>query len=341
MHGTDIVGAIIARKTITSTDVTWLRQEVFMDGVTDDKEAEAVFRLNEECTEKDESWNQLYVDALTDYFVWQASPRGYVDEGHAQYLTRRIMRDNRIESTTELELLANIIHWADNCPPELAELLLMAVRESVLDPDEAAYGQGRRPGVVDAVDVELIKRAIYAPATAGGITVTRLEAEVILDIDRGTDGAANDPAWKQLFVYAIGNHLMFPRPHRPPPPADEVIRREEWLKKRRGIGGLFEQIGNEALNMGSGKVDLGLRFKLALKAMEGPVRERDLDGEAREAKIAYERETIDEEEANWLIARLRRDGDLHENARALLTFIRNTSPNIHSSLDKFMTEAGI
>ena len=152
---------------------------------------------------------------------------------------------------------------------------------------------------------------------------------------------ANDPAWKQLFVYAIGNHLMFPRPHRPPPPADEVIRREEWLKERRGIGGLFEQIGNEALNMGSGKVDLGLRFKLALKAMEGPVRERDLDGEAREAKIAYERETIDEEEANWLIARLRRDGDLHENARALLTFIRNTSPNIHSSLDKFMTEAGI
>lgn len=341
MHGTDIVSAIIARKTIASTEVTWLRQEVFKDGVTDDKEAEVIFRLNEECTEKDESWDQLYVDVLTDYFVWQASPRGYVDEGHARYLMQRIAGNNRIESSPELELLVNVIHWADHCPPELAELVLMSVRESVLDPDEAAYGRGRRPRVVDAVDVELIKRAIYAPATAGGITVTRLEAEVIFDINSATDGAANDPAWKQLFVYAIGNHLMFPRPHTPPPPPAEVVRREEWLKERRSIGGLFKQIGAETLNTGAGKIEFGARFKLALKAMGGPVQERDLDAETREAKVAYERETIDEEEANWLFARLRRDGDLHENERALLTFIRNTSPKIHSSLDKFMTEAGI
>ena len=122
MHGTDIVSAIIARKTIASTEVTWLRQEVFKDGVTDDKEAEVIFRLNEECTEKDESWDQLYVDVLTDYFVWQASPRGYVDEGHARYLMQRIAGNNRIESSPELELLVNVIHWADHCPPELAEV---------------------------------------------------------------------------------------------------------------------------------------------------------------------------------------------------------------------------
>ena len=80
---------------------------------------------------------------------------------------------------------------------------------------------------------------------------------------------------------------------------------------------------------------------LALKAMGGPVEERDLDVEARRAKIAYERETIDEEEANWLLARLHRDGDVRENEKALLMFIRNTSPRIHSSLDKFMTDAGL
>lgn len=341
MHGTDIIDAILARKSISATDVTWLRQEVFRDGVTDDKEAETVFRLNEECEDKDESWNQLYVDALTDYFVWQTSPRGYVDDGHAQYLIRRLVRDNRIESQTELELLANIVHWADHCPPELAELVLMSVRESVLNPDEAAYGKGRRPRVVDAADIELIKRAIYAPATAGGITVTRLEAEVMLDIDRGTDSAANDPAWKQLFAYAIGNHLMFPRPHTPPPSAAEVLRREAWLKETRGIGGLLGQIGAEAGRIATGDVDLGARFRLAMRALEGPVRHEDLDEEARAAKVAYERETIDEEEANWLIPHLKRDGGLGESDRALLTFIRNTSPKIHPSLDSLMREAGI
>ena len=80
---------------------------------------------------------------------------------------------------------------------------------------------------------------------------------------------------------------------------------------------------------------------MAMKAMEGPIRERDLDGEAREAKIAYERETIDEEEARWLIGRVKRDGVLHENERALLAFIRNTSPNIHASLEPLLKEAGL
>ena len=341
MHGTDIIGAIIARKTITATDVTWLRQEVFRDGVTDDKEAEAVFRLNEECTEKDESWLQLYVDVLTDYFVWQTTPRGYVDEPHARYLMQRIVRNNRIESSTELELLVNVIHWAEACPPALAELVLMSVRESVLDPDEAAYGRGRRPKVIDAVDVELIKRAIYAPATAGGITVTRLEAEIMFDLNDATVDSDNDPSWKQLFVYAVGSHLMFPRPHTPAPSAAEVIRREEWLKERRGVGGLFAQVGAETLKLGSRRLDLGARFKAALKAMEGPLRGRDAKAEATEAAVAYERETIDEEEANWLGARIRRDGNLHENEKALLAFIRNTSPKIHPSLDRLMAEAGV
>jgi hypothetical protein len=341
MHGTDIIDAIIARKTITSTDVDWLRREIFQDGATDDIEAEAVFRLDEECTDKDESWPPLYVDALTDYFIWQTTPRGYVDDAHAHYLMQRIVRDNRIESGTELELLCNVMHWAESCPAELAEFVLFAVRESVLNPDDAAYGRGRRPKVIDPVDVELIKRAIYAPATLGGITVTRLEAEIIFDLNDATVDSENHPSWKELFVYAIGNHLMFPRPHTPAPSAEEVLRREEWLKQRRAMFELLGQVGAESRNMVSGQVDLGERFRLAMKAMKGPIRERDLDGETREAKIAYERETIDEEEARWLISRVKRDGVLHENEKALLAFIKNTSPNIHPSLEPLLKEAGL
>jgi hypothetical protein len=336
-----MIGAILARKTITATDVEWLRREVFQDGATDDVEAETVFRLDEECTDKDKSWPRLYVDALTDYFVWQTTPRGYVDEAHGRYLMRRILRNNRIASATELELLVNIVHWAESVPAELSELVLYVVRESVLEPDEAAYGRDRRPGAVDPVDVELIKRAIYAPSTAGGITVTRPEAEVMFDLNDATAASENHPSWKQLFVYAVGNHLMFPRPHTQPPAAAEVLRREAWLKERHGTFHLLGQIGAESLKPGTGRVDLGARFRMAMKAMQGPIRERDLDAEAHEAKIAYERETIDEEEARWLIGRVKRDGLLHENEKALLGFIRNTSPNIHASLEPLFREAGL
>ena len=335
MHGTEITSAIIARKAISSADVTWLRQEVFRDGVADDKEVETLFRMNEECVEKDESWSQLFVDALTDYFVWQTTPRGYVDEAHARYLIQRIVRNNRIESTTELELLVNIVHWAVSCPAELSALVLSAVRESVLEPDEAAYGRGRRPKVVDLVDIELIKRAIYAPATAGGITVRRAEADAIFDLNDGTVESENNAAWKQLFVYAIGNHLMFPRPHTPPPVAEEVLRREEWLKGRRGTWNLLGQIGSESLKLGAGQVNLGERFEAAKEAMRNPKEE------PQRPDVAYERETIDEEEASWLISRIRRDGQLDANEIALLSFIRNTSPNIHASLEPILKEAGV
>lgn len=341
MHGTDMIGAILARKTITAADVEWLRREIFRDGATDDVEAEAVFRLDQECTDKDDSWARLYVDALTDYFVWQTTPRGYVDAAHARFLMQRILRNNRIESTTELELLVNIVHWAESVPAELAELVLFAVRESVLEPDEAAYGRGRRPKVIDPVDVELIKRAIYAPATLGGITVTRLEADVIFDLNDATGASENDPSWKQLFVYAVGNHLMFPRPHTPPPPAADVLRREAWLKERHGTFHLLRQVGAESGKVAAGEVDLGARFRMAVHAMKGPIRERDLDDEAREAKAAYERETIDEEEARWLISRLKRDGVLHENEKGLLAFIRHASPRIDPSLEPLLKEAGV
>ncbi|UCH74406.1 MAG: hypothetical protein JSU82_00645 [Rhodospirillales bacterium] len=341
MHGRDIISAMLVRKSITADDVELLRREVFQDGAADDVEAEAIFRLDEECTDKDAGWPQLYVDVLTDYFVWQTTPRGHVDKAHARYLMQRILRNNRIASATELELLVNIVHWAASVPTELSELVLLAVRESVLAPDEAAYGRGRRPKVIDAVDVELIKRAIYAPSTDVGITVTRREAEIIFELNDATVACENHPSWKQLFVFAVGNHLMFPRPHTPPPAAGEVMHRGNWLRARRGTFELLRRVGNEGLQSGSGQIDLGARFQVAMQAMRGPIRERDLDAEAREARIAYERETIDEEEAHWLIGRVKRDGVLHENETALLAFIRNTSPNIHASLEPLLRESGL
>lgn len=339
MNGTDILDAIIARRTITSTDTAWLRREVFADGVTDDKEAEAVFRLNEECTEKDESWSQFYVDALTDYFVWQAAPRGYIDEAHARYLTQRIVRNNRIENGTELELLSNIMHWADYAPAELAEFVLFAVRESVLDPDKAAYGAGRHPKVVDPVDVELIKRAIYAPATLGTTTVTRLEAEVIFDINDATAHEDNHPSWNKLFVHAIANHLMFPRGAPVPEPAEDVLRRDRWLAERDGVGGLLKKLGREAgLSAKTGR----LEWKSAVNSVvKNPIREIDPIEEEFTAQIAWQRETIDEEEARWLVERIGRDGKMHKNEVALLKFIKDNAPNIHASLNPLFEQAGL
>lgn len=324
---------------MTAEDVARLRRALFKDGAIEADEADLVFRLNDECSDRDESWNQLYVDALTDYFVWGSVPRGYVNASQARELQHRIVRNNRIDADTELELLGNILHWAEYVPPELAEFALSAVRESILDPDSAAYGRDRRRGVVDPVDIELIKRAIYAPATLGSITVTRREADMIFDINDATSHDGNHPSWDRLFVHAIANYLMFPRTAPVPDPPEEVLRREKWLKERDGIGGFLKKVGNEAVSTLRGG---GLEWDAAMKGLFGSsIRERDPVEEAAAAGVAAERETIDEEEAKWLIARIGRDGELDRNEAALLKFIRDNSPKIDPSLNPLFEQAGL
>lgn len=330
---------ILARGQMTADDVANLRRALFDDGIIEADEADLVFRLNDECSERDEGWNQLYIDALTDYFVWGSTPRGYVNEGQARELLYRIVRNNRIDGDTELELLGNILHWAKYVPPELAEFALSAVRESILDPDSAAYGRGRRRGVVDPVDIELIKRAIYAPATLGSITVTRREADMIFDINEATSHDENHPSWDRLFVHAIANYLMFPRPAPVPEPPEEVLRRERWLKERDGVGGFLKKVGNEAAQTMRGG---GLEWDAAMKGLFGSsIRERDPVEEAAAAGVAAEREAIDGEEAKWLIERIGQDGELEKNEVALLKFIMDNSPAIDPSLNPLFEQAGL
>ena len=322
----DPVGVIEAKGSISADDLLMLRRSVFKDGVVDRSEADAIFRLDRTCSEKAAVWREFYVDTLTDYFVWKSEPPKYVDEDSAKYLIDQIVHDGHIDGSTELELLVNIVHWAVLVPEDLIVLMLQAIRESVLTPDKALYGQGRNAGVVTAVDVQLVRRAIHAPGSGGSITVTRREADLIFDINNGTVASENDEGWQDVFVKAIANHLMFPRPAPEPISAEDYERREVWLEQSRGVGRMLADVGRNVatLNLAEGWSawdPFGTRTAAEMKAQE--------DKEIHEALV---RESIDEPEARWLLGRIAEDETVHENERALLKFIRDNSPNVHPLL---------
>ncbi len=332
-----LVEEIAAKGSITAEDVLRLRREVFRDSLVDPKEARDVFRLDHACSTKDPAWTQFYVDALTDFFVWQAKPKGYVDQGLGDFLIENIASDGRIDDSSELELLINVIHWAKSCPEQLAVFVLKAVGESVLRPETAAYGSNRPPAVISPADVEIIRKVIYAGASGGGLTVTRTEAELMFDLNDATITAENAPSWSDLFVKAIANHLMFPRGAPVVPDADEALRREAWLKDRRGVGRLLGQMGKA---LGSG--DVPVREAMAEADIFGS-RAAKLEREREAARVseALSREAIDHEEAQWLSARINRDDTLHENERKLLAFIKKNSPSVDPLLDDLFAKAGL
>lgn len=317
---------------IAAADVLALRQHMFGDGVVRRDEAEVIFWLDGNCAEKDPSWAEFYVDALTDHFVWQAEPRGYVCDENARFLIDHIVHNGRVDSASELELLVNVIHWSQSCPEMLAVFALGAVCESVLTPDKAAYGKGRRAGVIDAVDTELVRKIIYAGAGGGGFTVTHTEAELIFDLNDATVEAENAPAWRDLFVKAVANHLMFPRGAPEVPDAKEHARRETWLKERKGVGNLLTRVVRQATTVNFAKT---WREADPFGTREAATAAKREDARVREA---FGREAIDKAEAAWLIERVERDKKFHANEAALLAFIRDNATEIHPSLEPLLAK---
>ena len=333
----DIVDEMVSRGVISADDVVALRREVFHDGIVDRGEAVTVFRLENACAHRDDSWNQFYVDALTDYFVWRSEPRGYISEQNAEFLIENIMHDGRIDGPTELELLVNIVHWAKASPLSLIIFVLEAVRDSVMNANTAVYGKERNPGVIDPVDVEIIRKVIYAPSSEGGFTVTRREAELLFDLHRATANTNNDPGWPDLFVKAIPSHLMFPRGAPIVPNAEEAERHEEWLNERRGVRGLLAGI---AKAFARGDISVSASWSDFDPTGARAEREAEMLDEYR-ARDAVSRESIDEMEAHWLVRQIGDQDPIHPDIRAILVFILEHAPTVHNSIHGLFDRAGI
>lgn len=317
---------------LAGKEVLALRQQVFPDGVVSHEEAEAVFRLDHACRTKDADWTRFYVDALTDYYLWQSNPRGTVSPEQAQDLIGHLTADGRIDSSSALELLLNIVHWASFCPEELAVLALEAVRSSILTPTRAVYGCNRPPAVIGAGDVEILRKVIYGQGSEGGFTVTRREANLLWDLKDATLSAENAESWGDLFVKAIGSHLLFPRPAPQQPNMKAVKAREAWMADRRGIGQLLQDMGDATRRL---DIPLGE----AWRALDVFGRE-EAAAEAAKEKVwleeAMAREVIDAEEAAWLIGRLEHDG-AHDNlASELLAFIKENARAIDPALEAYI-----
>ncbi|MFO1127465.1 MAG: hypothetical protein U1E66_03390 [Rhodospirillales bacterium] len=246
------VAAILARGTITADDVLALRRQVFADGIVSRAEAETMFVLNEGTRGNAPAWDSFFIEALTDYFVWQSDPRGYVDEAGAAFLMEAVGRDGRIDAPRELELIVNIVHWAASCPETLRLMALQAVKTAVLSGGGVLFGPGRRrPGVIDRADVSLVSKLIYAAGGEASLRISRREADLLFDLNDATSTAENDAGWRDLFVRAVASHLMFPQGEPHLPDADTMRRRDQWLAERRSVGTILGLMLNASAGAGS------------------------------------------------------------------------------------------
>ncbi|MFZ5693730.1 MAG: hypothetical protein ACOY5F_21050 [Pseudomonadota bacterium] len=314
MPHSEHIQSILARGAITSEDIRTLRHRVFWKGVVTESDAEAVFLLNDRLHHAaDPAWPAFFVEALTDYVVTQAQPSGYVSDENADWLIRRIGRSGHVDTACELELLIKVLERSQQSPVALVRFALEQVRLGVIaGAGAAAARRSCDAGFVEDHETELVRRILYAFGGDGNIAITRAEAEVLFDINDGTQHHLNHPSWSDLFVKAIANFLMAGSGYRVPS-RQEALRREAWLDETPA------GIANFMSRMVSGGVGA------VLDAYRTP----DSDSEFGQRWL---QERPAEDDIAWAASRIGRNGRLHDNETALINALKSLDAHRHPRL---------
>ncbi len=328
----DLTATLTKRSTITAEDVLAMRRLVWGDGAVNREEAEAIMALNSACQVRASEWIDYFVEVMVDYVVRQQQPEGYVDQAKADWLMGWIDHDGHVDSLGELELLVKVLETAHSVPEALRTYALKQIEAAVL----TGRGPTRRTGLspqiggldasgINATEVELLRRAVYAEAGDGNVMVSQAEADMLFRLKDATLGKRNAPQWTDLFVKCVGNHLMGHATYTPLR-RDEQEALDAYIEDTHVSLGRFASraFGLPALIIGS----CGQRRDVESLGLTDPrVPGKVFGSEARvndEAAAAADL-AITPTEKSWLAARIQADGATDELETALLDFIKRES----------------
>lgn len=305
----DFAAALKGGASIAPEDVLSARRRAWGDGAIAREEAEAIFEIDRLAADPPHEWTDFFVEALTEYVVNRRPPRGYVEEADAAWLMAQIDRDGRVDTMSELELLVKVVETALNVPQRLKDYALAQIERAVLSGEGPTRRGGPiRPGTIEESEVALLRRLVFAAGGDGALVVSRSEAEMLWRLKDATLGGDNAPAWKTLFVQAVGNHLMAYSGYRPLDRA-EAERREAWTRDRGGsVGGFLSRMLSTAPDLE------GARATFARGRSAGE----------HDAAVAAAQQ-VTGEEGSWLQGRVRQDGETDAFEQALLDFIAEES----------------
>lgn len=120
----ELVTRVIEDGVVDTEEVTEIRGVIYADTVIDTDEATALFEINNAVTGNDNApeWDDLFVEALTDYVLQDEVSPGSVDSEEAAFLIDQIGADGQTDAL-ETRLLENIQAKATSIDPALVEFI--------------------------------------------------------------------------------------------------------------------------------------------------------------------------------------------------------------------------
>lgn len=315
---------IAGRGRITGDDVRYLRKEFFGDHKIEKHEVEALLALDRSAKEKCRTWQFLLTDAFVQYLIEQTPGSRDISETEGNWFASCIAKSGIVESPELFELLVKVMETADEVPQKLEKIALEQVAEAILkNQGPVVTFTQHDQKVICKSDVQLIRRLLFSCGGDGSLAITRMEAEFLFDLNDKTVDCGNDESWSDLFVKAIGNHLLATLgdavPHREISLAstEDDPDKSVWDSLIGNLRSVYRAAKplHEELNH-----ELGERNKRV----------------AEQAAMAH---VITEQEGRWVAARIGADGTVHDNERALLEFLKEEHGQLPDYLEKLSAAA--
>ncbi len=191
--------AILEDGIIDAEEVKLIKERIYEDGIIDREEADFLFELNDAVSGKENApeWKSLFVTALSDHVLKDEVSPNVLDDDESKYLIEKIEGDGKVDDI-ELALIVNIVATAEKCTEEFNDFVLKSVKAAVI-----------ADGIVDADEVEMMKKVVYGTGGGAGEGVDCAEANMLFDInDATTNNDGHDASWQVFFVEAISKHVL-------------------------------------------------------------------------------------------------------------------------------------
>jgi hypothetical protein len=294
---------------LSEADAHRVATDMYRHGIFSLTDAEALFRLNFTTAGTDPAWDRLFIAAMKEFVLVQSDPKNWVTEDETDWLIENIKRDTTGPIASEVDLLLQIIRYAEGVPERLGYFAL-----------QMACARITHAGKASPEDVERVRRALIVPAGESQSWISGPEAELLVRTNDAIGFSVSDPSWNDLFARAISNHLMA-RAHPEPSSEQSLLSRDHWVGDMRPEPGTFLEHARTGVSDDGWFEPISQDEKKA-DAARSVARQAAL----REANIGTDDET------SWFLKRLELDKSVSLAERALIDFLKLEAPGFTQGL---------
>ncbi len=320
---------------ISSDDVLMMRRAFWEDGVIAEEEAVFLFSLNDKFQSQNADWIMFFIEAITEYTVNQVLPRGYMTQENMDWMLALIDYNGHVDGATEMMLLVKVLETAEQVPQTLVMYTLEKIKEGILAGDgPLRIGTDLRPKVIDASEVELLRRVLYAVGGAGNVSISKVEAEFLFDLNEQADKETTCPEWQEFFSKAVTSYLMAMNGYEPLA-REEVLRRNEWLEERGSAGSFMGEMVKER---GTTWDFMGKMLNFSTWSNTDETQFSAMAFDRMDAAVS-DAEKITEQEASWLYSLIISDGTVDETEKKMLQYLIEMSDFVPDNLKSLLAAA--